>query len=411
MTIPPNDNVKNPQPDPAVRTPLATEVQEKPLSNRKRSQYLILFTLILGVIGIIWFLLWFFIFQFHVSTDDAYANGNMININPAIPGSVIAFYADDTDFVEEGQLLVQLDRTYYEVAYQKALAELAAQTLQIQQLSDQVQANLAQVKINQIAYAKARYDTDNRAQLVGSLAISNEEFTHSKDDLSTAENLLKQAQYNLAASQALLGNSPIDQHPLILEKKDAVLQAYVDLKHCDIYAPSTGYVALRAVNVGESVSRNSNLMAIIPKDHVWVDANFKETELTSMRVGQPATVWFDLYGSDIKFEGKVLGIASGTGSIFSLIPPQNATGNWIKIVQRLPVRISLDPELTKKYPIRLGISAEVNVNIADQDLPRMTQPMQPRAVSKTPVFDINMEEINAFVKKIINSNLTPVAKE
>lgn len=376
-----------------------------PAEKHQRSKVLIIFTLILAILGIAWFFVWLLYLQFHMSTDDAYANGSMVNINSAIDGSVIAFYADNTDLVVQGQLLVKLDPTYYQVVYEQSLADLAAQTLHVKELYDAVFVNQSDVSIKKVLLSKSQFDHENRSQLIASKAVSNEVYIHSRDDLTIAENELKKAEFQLKTSQDVVGNTTLEMHPLIEEKKAEVKKAYYNLKHCEIYSPITGYVAMRAVNVGQSVTRTTDLMAIIPTDYVWVDANYKETQLRNMRVGQSATVWFDLYGSDVIFEGKVIGIASGSGSLFSLIPPQNATGNWIKIVQRLPVRISLDPEIVKKYPVRLGISAEVDVDITDLDLPRLREVPSTAPVTTTSVYDVNMEEINQVIDRIIQTNL------
>ncbi|MCE5318057.1 MAG: efflux RND transporter periplasmic adaptor subunit [Parachlamydia sp.] len=376
-----------------------------PADNHTRNRRLLLVTGLLLLLTLLWCLYYFLYLQYHESTDDAYANGNMISINSAVPGSVAAFFADDTDFVQEGQLLVMLDRTAYQVAYDKELAALASTVLQVRQLYNSVLSNRANVDNKRIALQKAKYDYENRAKLVNSKAVSNEEFTHAQDTFQMAELELKQAEYQLQITVDAAGPTAIEKHPLIQQQKGVVRRAWYELEHCAIYAPATGYVAQRSVDVGQWAAPATTLMAIIPTDYVWVDANFKETQLTYMRIGQPATVWFDLYGSKAKFKGKVLGIASGTGSVFSLIPPQNATGNWIKIVQRLPVRISLDPEALKHYPTRLGISAEVDVNISDQNLPRLAGIPSAKPVGKTRVFDLDFSKIDQIIDKVVSENL------
>lgn len=362
------------------------------------------FTLFIILAGLVWLLLYIFYFQFYEWTNDAYANGNLIQINSAITGSVVAFYADNTDLVKEGQLLVELDKTDYLIKYDEALATLAATVLQVRQLYENVKASQAYLESKAVALARARYDYDNRAQLVSTEAVSKEDYAHSKDDVASAKTLYKQAEAQYEAAKAAVGNTPLQNHPLLEQAKEGVRNAYYNLKHCSIYAPTTGYVAQRTVNVGQWITPQIPMMAIIPTDYVWVDANFKETELTYMRIGQPATVWFDIYGSGVKYTGKVLGIASGTGSVFSLIPPQNATGNWIKIVQRIPVRISLDTEQIKKYPARLGISAEVTVDITNQDLPILAHEPSTEPVATTKVFDIHLDEVNKIIEKVIQAN-------
>lgn len=394
-------------PEAAKQAPLEAASTPPPAVPPKkgRTRALLLCTIVFILIALAWVCYYLLYLQFHESTDDAYANGNMINVNSSISGSVVAFFADDTDLVVEGQLLVSLDCTFYQVMYDKELATLASTVLQVRQLYDTVAVNRAAVENRRVALSKTKFDYDNRLQLVDSKAVSNEEFIHSRDDLTLAETNLKQAEEQLKVSQDAAGNTPLEIHPLIEQQKNNVRQAYYNLRHCFIYAPATGYIAQRTVDVGQWVTPVTNMMAIIPLDYVWVDANYKETQLTYMRVGQPATVWFDLYGSKIKYQGKVLGIASGSGSVFSLIPPQNATGNWIKIVQRLPVRISLDLETVKKYPVRLGISAEVDVDITNQELPMMTEIPHKKAIGTTHVFDLDFEKVDKVIDQVIQDNL------
>lgn len=392
-------------PAPATDHPTAPEKSPENTKNHSKSKTLWLFTFFLILAAIAWFAYWYFYLQYHESTDDAYANGSYVSINSAINGSVIAFFADDTDLVTEGQLLVLLDPTYYKAVYDKELANLGSVVLQVRQLYGAVVSNRANVDNKKVSMARAQYDYDNRSRLIGSKAISNEDFIHSRDTLNTAELDLKQAEAQLQIALDAAGNTPIEQHPLIEQQKATVRTAYYNLQHCSIYAPTTGYIAQRTVDVGNWVTPITDLMAVIPTDYVWVDANYKETQLTYMRIGQPATVYFDIYGSKVIYKGKVLGIASGSGSVFSLIPPQNATGNWIKIVQRLPVRISLDPETVKKYPTRLGISAEVDVDITNQDLPLLATIPNKKPIAETKVFDIHMEEVNTTIDAIISKNL------
>lgn len=378
-------------------------------TNTRRNHTLLKVTAGILAIALAWLLYWLFYLQYHGYTDDANANGNMVNVNAVISGAVVAYYADDTDYVSEGQLLVQLDDTNYRSIYQKELEALAAAAMNVQQLYDKVGIAQASVTSKRAALEKARYDFDNRSKLVGSKAISKEDYTHARDNLEIAEADALQAEMQLQAAIDAVGSSPPQNHPLIEKQKAVVRTAYYNLQHCSIYAPASGYVAQRSVEVGQWAAPLSNLMAIIPVDYMWVDANYKETQLTYMRVGQPATVWFDLYGSSVKFEGKVLGIASGTGSVFSIIPPQNATGNWIKIVQRLPVRISLDPELLKKYPLRLGLSAEVDVDLTNQDLPYLNSQARVHAVAKTKVYRMDFEPAERLMEEIVQRNMSKSA--
>ncbi len=374
----------------------------------QRSKMVIYLTLGLVLIGLSWFTFWFCYLKYHQTTDDAYVNGDMIVITSVIPGTPIAFFADNTDLVKEGQLLIQLDPTAYQVAYDKELRGLAATILQVRQLYNSVHESEANVGVKQAQLATAQFNYDQRSRLEGTGGISEQEFNRTKDDLVGARKQLEQAQYQLKIAQDAAGNTTIEQHPLITTQRAVVRDAFYRLKHCSIYAPTTGYVAQLAVQLGQWASPNNALMAVIPLTHMWVDANYKETELTNMRIGQPAVVTFDIYGREVKYNGKVIGIGFGTGSVFSLIPPQNATGNWIKIVQRVPVRIGLDPEQIKQHPLRLGLSAKVDVNVAETNLPIVAQSPSTEAVATTSVFELSMNEVDALMEKILQDNLAPV---
>lgn len=387
-------------------TPPASETAAVP-NNKHRSKALWGFTFLLILIAAAWLCYWFYYLRFYESTDDAYANGNLININSVISGAVVAFYADNTDLVKEGQLLVSLDNTSYQIIYNKELASLASVTLQVRQLYDNVTTAKSNLEIKRNTLQKTKFDYDNRLKLRehNPEAVSNEDYVHSNHDYLAAQFDYQQAQSQLEAAEATVGNSPPEKHPSIEQQKENVRTAYYNLQHCSIYAPTTGFVAQRSVDVGQWVTPVVNLMAVIPTDYVWVDANFKETQLAKMRIGQPAVVSFDLYGSKVEYKGEVIGIASGTGSVFSLIPPQNATGNWIKIVQRLPVRISLDPQTLKDFPARIGISAYVDVDITNQDLPMLAVTPSVKPVGQTKIFDIDLASVNKIMDEIINDNL------
>lgn len=376
-----------------------------PTEGRSRGRAILYLTIVLLVVGLLWFLVWFFYMRFHATTDDAYVNGNMINITSVIPGTPIAFFADNTDLVEEGQLLIQLDSTEYRIAYEKELCTLAATVLKTRQLYDNVKEAHANMGVKKAQLDTARFNYEHRLPLQNTGGVSAQELNQTKDALVSAKKQLKQAEYQFDMAQDAAGNTTIEEHPLITEQKAVVREAFYRLQHCSIYAPVTGYVAQRAVQVGQWASPNTALMAIIPLSYIWVDANYKETELTDMRIGQPAVVTCDIYGSGVKYKGHVLGIGFGTGSVFSLIPPQNATGNWIKIVQRVPVRISVDPETMKKYPLRLGLSAYVDVNITDIDLPMIAQTPSISPIGSTTVFELQMGEVEAVMNRILHENL------
>jgi membrane fusion protein, multidrug efflux system len=372
---------------------------EETPSNRNRILYAVIG--VIALIGLAWFLLWLFYLRFYAFTDDAYVNGNRVNLKSVIAGTPVAFYADETDLVLEGQLLVSLDPTAHQVAFDKQLAELASTVLKVRKIYDDVPTGQARVESQKVKVDKARYDYENRHQLVTSSAISQEDYTHSQDDLKLAESTLQEMEGDLKGLVSLRGPTPFEEHPMILAQKEAVRDAFYYLAHCSIYSPCKGYVGLRAVEIGQWVTPATSLMAIIPLEGMWVDANYKETQLTKMRMGQPAEVTFDVFGSGVKFKGKVIGIGFGSGSVFSLIPPQNATGNWIKIVQRVPVRIGIDVDDVQKYPLRLGISSSVYVDLNNQDLPWQASQPENKVVAATNVFTLKFEKLEERMNKIV----------
>lgn len=374
----------------------------KPVNGNRRKAAMFGLVSFILLIGLVWFLLWFFYLRFYEYTDDAYVNGNRVNLRPVIAGTPIAFFADETDFAIEGQLLVSLDPTAHQVAFDKQLSQLASTVLHVREIYANVPVQEARVENQKTKVSKARYDFDNRHQLVESSAISEEDYTHSQDDLKLAMSMLQEAESQLKLAEEVRGPTELADHPLIQAAREAAKEAYYHLVHCSIYSPCNGYIGKRSVQIGQWVTQETSLMAIIPLEGMWIDANFKETQLTKMRMGQPAQVTFDIFGSDVKFDGKVIGIGFGTGSMFSLIPPQNATGNWIKIVQRVPVRIGLKTNNLQKYPLRLGLSANVYVDLDNQDLPwQSLQPLN-KVVAATDIFALKFAELEKKMDEIIS---------
>lgn len=347
-------------------------------------------------------------FRFHQTTDDAYVSGFMVNLTSQNPGTPIAFFADNTDYVEMGQILVLIDPTDFQITFEKREAELALAAQKVKELWETYGQKKALVDQRRVEVGRAQYNYNNRSGLVGTKAISQEDFIHSKDDYEMSQAQLAQAEHEMQLALASLGTTNIDElpnHPSIQTAKANLSEAFVNLKRCTILAPVSGYVGNRNVEVGQWINPNVPLMTIVPLDRVWIDANFKEGQLEDLRIGQTAFVSIDMYGSHIDFEGKVEGLTPGSGSVFSLLPPQNATGNWIKIVQRVPVRIHLNPEQIKKFPVVLGLSAYVNVDITDKKGERLSNKPTKRVVASTPVFEIAFKELDPIMQKIIENNL------
>lgn len=394
-----------------VQKNLAADLSKEPSTelhykrNGKRNRvigYVLLFFLLLACIALF---LWWEIFRNHESTDDAYVNGNIVFVTSRQEGSVIAFYADDTDFVEQGQLLVELDPTDYLLNFEQSKIALQLAAREVGALYEEMKEKASEVLLREALHGRSLTDYKNRNALVGSQAISKEDYTHSKADLDAAQASLDLATHQLASVKARLGTGSLVQHPRIEQAKTNVREAYLAVKRCSIFAPVSGFVAKRSVQAGHSIKPSTPLLAVIPLDNIWVDANFKETQLANIRIGQPVEVIVDMYGRDIVYEGKVGGIQGGSGSVFSLLPPQNATGNWIKIVQRVPVRIYLNPDQIKKFPLLLGLSVYAKVNISYGDGLFLAQQAVVKPLMETDVFDIPLGHLNELLEQIVEENL------
>ncbi|MBS0335527.1 MAG: efflux RND transporter periplasmic adaptor subunit [Proteobacteria bacterium] len=348
---------------------------------------------------------WYFNGRYLVATDNAYVGGNVVQITPQITGTVIGIGADDTQFVRAGQTLVQLDKADADVALQDAESQLARTVRGVRNLfasSAQQQANL---EIRRSELAKARDDLARRERLSASGAVSGEDVLHAREAARSAEAAVAAAEQQLAATSALVDRTTVQSHPDVQKAAAAAKNAYLNAARTVLPAPVSGYVAKRNVQLGQRVSPGTPLMAVVPLDEVWVDANFKESQLENIRIGQPATLTADIYGSKVEFHGKVAGFGAGTGAAFSLLPAQNATGNWIKIVQRLPVRIALDPAELAAHPLQVGLSMQVEVDSHDRGGKRLPQATPAAPAYKTAVFGSLDEESDKRVQAIIGANI------
>jgi membrane fusion protein, multidrug efflux system len=300
--------------------------------------------------------------RFHEATDDAYVSGNLVQLTPQVTGTVIAVNADDTQVVKAGDSIVKLDPTDAAVALQNAVATLGKTVRQVSGLYANNDFYAATVAQRESDLVRATNDLKRREAVAGTGAVSDEDVAHARDAVSAAQAALDAAHQQAVANRALTDHTTIAQHPDVQAAASKVRDAYLAYARATLPAPVTGYVARRSVQVGERVSPGTPLMAIVPLDGVWVDANFKESQLRQMRIGQPVELSADVYGSSVKYHGRVVGFSAGTGSAFAVLPAQNATGNWIKIVQRLPVRVQLDPRELEAHPLRIGLSMQVNVD-------------------------------------------------
>ncbi len=360
--------------------------------------------MLLAAVG--WALWYFLDGRWYEGTDDAYVNGNVVQITPQVPGTVVSIGADDGDLVHAGDVLVRLDPSDADVALAEAKANLAATVRKVRGLYSSVSGAQADVAARQTAVDKARADYQRRVALARSGAISAEELAHASDALTSAESALIAAQQQYQTSKVLVDDTVVASHPDVQAAAARLRAAFLDDERTTLVAPVDGYVAKRSVQVGQRVQPGAALMAVVPLRGVWVDANFKETQLTDMRIGQPVTIESDVYGGKVEYKGKVQSLGVGTGSAFSLLPAQNATGNWIKIVQRIPVRIVFDdPAQLDKHPLRIGMSLNVDVSLHDQHGPMLSQQSPTKPAFSTDVYRQQLASADATIAQIVHANM------
>ncbi|BAN54136.1 MULTISPECIES: HlyD family secretion protein [Pseudomonas] len=375
-----------------------------PEPSRKRKAWLLGLLLLLVLAGACTWAWYSLVGRWHESTDDAYVNGNVVEITPLVTGTVTSIGADDGDLVHAGQVLLQFDPADSEVALQSAEAKLARSVRQVRGLYSNVDSLKAQLETRQAELRKAQQDFNRRKVLADSGAIAAEELSHARDDLSVAQAAVNSARQQLSTSSALVDDTVVSSHPEVMAAAADLRQAYLDHARTTLVAPVTGYVAKRTVQLGQRLQPGTATMAVIPLDQVWIDANFKETQLREMRIGQPVQISADLYGSEVKYSGTVDSLGAGTGSAFALLPAQNATGNWIKIVQRVPVRIHLSPDQLKDHPLRIGLSTVVEVDLHDQSGPALAQQPPQQASYTTQVYDRQLVEADNLIARLIHDN-------
>jgi len=348
---------------------------------------------------------WAQVLRYQQSTDDAYVGGNVVQITPQISGTVVAIGADDTQFVKAGQALVRLDPADARVALDQAEAQLARTVRDVRNLYATSSQLAAAVQMRQTELNAAQSDLARRQRLGASGAVSGEELQHAADAVKTAQAELVAAQQQLVANRARVDGTTLRDHPQVRDAAAAVRNAYLTIERTELAAPVAGFVARRNVQLGQRVSPGTPLMAVVPLDQVWVDANFKEPQLAHMRIGQPVRLSADLYGGHVLYHGRIAGFGAGTGAAFSLLPAQNATGNWIKIIQRVPVRIALDPREIAVHPLQIGLSMKADVEVkGGADGARMPQVAINQAAWTMAVTGEDAASADARVQAIIAAN-------
>lgn len=370
-----------------------------------RYKKLIILSVIFLVSGIGYFIFWYMFSRFTQSTDNAYVMGNQIPIHTQINGGISTIYVDDNDFVRKKDVIAQLESIDAENNFSYAKNELAKVIREIQQIKLTTEKLSASIQLKQATLDKLEKDLARREGLWSRNAISQEEIEHARQDVLIASNDLNISKQELEINNALLMQNSLLEQPRIQQAISKLKEAWLNLKRVTIVSPVTGYVSRRQVQVGTQVNRGERLLVIVPLDQVWVEANFKEVQLKHIRLGQKVKLTSDFYGDDIKFDGVITGIAMGTGSAFSLLPAQNATGNWIKVIQRLPVRIELNKEQIKEYPLRVGLSMYVTVDTSDVSGKLLTDISPQEIKYQTDVLAYDLDEFEQLVREIMQNNL------
>ena len=342
----------------------------------------------------------------YLDTDNAYVGGNLVNLSSQVAGNVQEIRADETQLVKAGSDLVKLDTTDASVALSQAEARLGSIVRQLRERYAGVAQYDAAVQVQKLNLKKAGEDLARRAPLAGDQTLSGEEVSHARHAVDSAKAALDVAVTQADAARAGIGGVNISAHPSVQAARAEYMQAWLAVRRNAILAPVTGYVAKRSVQVGNHVTPGTPLMSIVPLDQLWVDANFKESELQNIRIGQPASIEADMYGSKVTFHGKVVGLAAGTGSAFSLLPAQNATGNWIKVVQRVPVRISLDPKELAAHPLRVGLSTTVTIDVRDLNGPVLGTSTPAAPAYATTVLNQPMHDAAVAADAIVSRNMS-----
>ncbi|WP_374408430.1 HlyD family efflux transporter periplasmic adaptor subunit [Hydrogenophaga sp.] len=352
-----------------------------PAPNPARKKALAAVASVVAVAGLAYGAYWALVLNHYETTDNAYVQGNVVQVTPQIGGTVLAIQAEDTDHVKAGQVLVRLDPADAKVALEQAEAQLAQTVREVRTLYANNRVSQAQVALRSADLARAKAeltriqeDVDRRQPLVATGAVGREEFQHvsaqltaARATVAAAESALQAAREQQAASQSLTEGTTPEQHPSVLRAAARVREAALAVQRTDLVAPVEGYVARRNVQLGQRVQAGAPMMSVIALDQVWVEANFKESQLARLRLEQPVELTADVYGKKVVYHGVVEGLGAGTGAAFALLPAQNATGNWIKVVQRVPVRVRLDPKELAEHPLRVGLSMEARVDVARED--------------------------------------------
>ncbi len=373
-------------------------------SKKARGKILPIIALVFIVIGVSWWALDTFVLSLREKTDNAYVNANLVTVSSQVPGTAIDVAVEDTALVEAGQVLVRLDPVDSQAELAKAAATLADTVRKVRQQFAMAAEADAAVTTRGLELKRAEADLARRKPLLADNAIAGEEVRHAQEAVDLARAVLAQAREQSLASHTAIDNVTVAENPQVLVAREHYRDAWLNAKRNAIVSPIRGYVAQRNVQLGQRIMPGQTLMSIIPLDGVWIDANFKESQIRNIRIGQPVAIDSDVYGSAVIFHGTVAGLAAGTGSAFSLLPAQNASGNWIKVIQRVPVRVKLDAKELADHPLRVGMSSNVTVDTRQRDGAVLAVKPVTTSASTTDVYAANWAEADAAADAIIRKN-------
>ncbi|WP_200932116.1 HlyD family efflux transporter periplasmic adaptor subunit [Pseudorhodoferax sp. Leaf265] len=421
-----------------MNTTTTSAAPSEPAASGKRKKALTAIAAVVVVAGLGLAAYEWLVASHYEETDNAYVQGNLVQITPQIGGTVMAILADDTDRVQAGQPLVQLDPADGRVALEQAEAQLAQTVRQVRTLYANNGALGAQVALRdadvvrarteigraQSEVARANDDLNRRQALSGNGAVSREELNHAQTTLANTKSALAAAEAGvqsaqaaaaaareqLASNQSMTEGTSVEQHPSVLAAAAKVREAWLATQRAALPAPVSGYVAKRSVQLGQRVAAGTPLMSVVPLDQLWVDANFKEVQLRNIRIGQPVKLTADVYGKKVEYKGEVSGLGIGTGAAFALLPAQNATGNWIKVVQRVPVRIALDPQQVLANPLRVGLSMDVTVDVTHKDGRTLAEAPRSAPLAATAVYAADARGADEQVRRVIAANVGPALR-
>jgi membrane fusion protein (multidrug efflux system) len=385
---------------------MSEQPNREPAKEARKSRPLPTIVLLCVLAAIVGFAIYYFgIARNQVKTDDAYVNGNLVRLTPQVSGTVIAINTDETLFVQRGQVLVQLDPRDTEIALAQAKASLGQTVRDVAQLFAQEARDVALVNAQQTLLTQVIQDLARDRSVFAVHGVSDETLQHDEHAVHSARAALEQAQATLVSTRAQIAGTEPESHPRVLQAEANLRTAWLAAARTRVVAPMSGYVVRRAVQLGQQVTPSTEMLAIVPAETVWIDANFKENQLGSLRIGQPVQVSADMYGSHVQYHGKVLGLNAGTGSALAVLPAQNASGNWIKIVQRLPVRIGLDPHEVEQHPLFLGLSTAVEVDVHDQSGSALSRQPAWQPMLNTDAYASQDAGADAEINAIVAKNL------